>query len=59
MKAIRLKTEYLYNPVGIDINRPLLSWNCEEGLRQSACQILATDDCGRLLWDSGKTAAPG
>ena len=56
MKAIRLKTEYLYNPVGIDINRPLLSWNCEEGLRQSACQILATDDCGRLLWDSGKTA---
>lgn len=30
MKAIRLKTEYLENPIGLDIRRPRLFWNCEE-----------------------------
>lgn len=31
MKAIRLKCEFLSDPVGIDIVRPRLMWNCEGG----------------------------
>lgn len=48
MKAIRLKTEYLVNPVGIDVLNPRLMWNCEGGIRQTAYQIV-TDN-----WDSGR-----
>ena len=54
MNAIRLKTEHLYEPIGIDIDRPRFFWNCEGGLLQSAYQILAADDAGTPLWDSGK-----
>ena len=31
MKAIRLRTEYLKNPFGIDMQNPRLMWNCEDG----------------------------
>ncbi len=48
MKAIRLRTEYLENPLGIDIQKPRLMWNCEGGLRQTAYQIVTEN------WDSGK-----
>ena len=48
MKAIRLRTEYLENPLGIDVQKPRLMWNCEGGLRQTAYQIV-TDS-----WDSGR-----
>ena len=48
MKAIRLRTEYLVNPLGIDVQHPRLMWNCEGGVKQSAYQIV-TDN-----WDSGK-----
>ena len=48
MKAIRLKTEYLFDPLGIDILHPRMMWNCEGGRKQSAYQIV-TDS-----WDSGK-----
>ncbi len=41
MKAVRLKTEYLFAPIGIDIDRPRLFWNCEGGVRQTAYQIIA------------------
>ena len=54
MKAIRLKTEYLSDPVGIDITCPRLFWNCEGGHKQSAFEITATDDRGNILWSSGK-----
>ncbi len=54
MKAVRLKTEYLFAPIGIDIDRPRLFWNCEGGVRQTAYQIIAKDDSGSTLWDSGK-----
>ncbi len=54
MKAINLKTEYLKNPIGIDIIKPRLFWNCEGGVVQTAYRILATDDSGHVLWDSGK-----
>lgn len=54
MIAVRLKTEYLTNPIGIDISTPRLFWNCEGGREQSAYQIVAADDGGTPLWDSGK-----
>lgn len=54
MKAIRLRTEYLYNPIGIDIVKPRLSWNCEGGVKQTAYQIIATDESGNELWNTGK-----
>ena len=53
MKAINLKTEYLVNPVGIDIQKPRLMWNCEGGIKQSAYRIVAVSD-GKTVWDSGK-----
>ena len=54
MRAINLQTEYLRNPVGIDMEHPRLFWNCEGGMRQSACRILAVNDRGEELWDTGK-----
>ena len=53
MKAINLKTEYLYDPLGIDIVRPRLSWNCEGGIKQTAYQIIAKVN-GKIVWNSGK-----
>lgn len=59
MQAIRLRTEYLKDPVGIDRIHPRLMWNCEGGLTQSACQVLCTDpdQGGKVLWDSGKVTS--
>ena len=48
MYAKRLKTEYLFNPVGIDAQNPLLMWNCEDGKKQTAYRIVTEN------WDSGK-----
>ena len=33
MKAVRLRTEYLVNPIGIDIVAPRLYWNAEGGTK--------------------------
>ena len=53
MRAIRLRTEYLENPLGLDITRPRLYWNAEGGTKQTAYRITAV--CGgRTVWDSGK-----
>lgn len=56
MKAIRLRTEYLKNPLGIDMEHPRLLWNCEGGKTQTAFQILAETD-GKTVWDSGKVSS--
>lgn len=48
MKAIRLRTEYLKDPMGIDIQHPRLMWNCADGIRQTAYRIVSEN------WDSGK-----
>ena len=48
MKAIRLRTEYLTDPLGIDIPHPRLMWNCEGGTKQTAYRIVTEK------WDSGK-----
>ena len=55
MKAIRLKTEFLFNPLGIDVKNPLLSWNCEGGVKQTAYRIVAKNG-DAVAWDSGKIA---
>ena len=52
MKAIRLRTEHMCGPLGIDAKHPMLSWCCEDGIYQTAFQIVA----GRgedMLWNSG------
>ena len=48
MKAIRLRTEYLIDPLGVDFKRPRLMWNCEGGKKQTAYRIVTEK------WDSGK-----
>jgi len=58
MRAVNLRTNYLENPIGIDIVRPSFSWNCEGGISQSAYRIVCTDFSGRQVWDSGKIASP-
>ncbi|MGM9586125.1 MAG: family 78 glycoside hydrolase catalytic domain [Candidatus Limivicinus sp.] len=55
MLAVNVKTEYLHDPMGIDIVQPRLFWNCEGGVTQTAYQILCRDEEGHTLWDSGKT----
>ena len=54
MKAINLKVEYLTNPIGIDITKPRLSWNLDEGIKQTAYQIVAKGLNDNILCDSGK-----
>lgn len=53
MRAIHLQTEYLTEPLGLDIAAPRFYWNCEGGVTQTAYQIVAKRN-GELLWDSGK-----
>ena len=48
MKAIRLKTEHLFDPLGIDVQHPRLSWNCEGGTKQTAYEIVCDQ------WSSGR-----
>ena len=48
MKAIRMRTEYLENPIGIDVKHPRLMWNVDGGVKQTAYQIITE------RWDSGK-----
>ncbi len=60
---VRLRCEYLANPLGIDTRRPRLSWvlqSDEQGQKQTAYRILVASTEEQLarqqadLWDSGK-----
>lgn len=60
---VRLRCEYLENPLGIDAATPQLSWqsdSTERNWRQSAYQILVASSADRLhdgkadVWDSGR-----
>ena len=53
MQAINLKTEHMINPIGIDRKNPYLSWNCADGRRQTAYEIVAMDENG-VIWDSSR-----
>ena len=57
MKAIRMQTEYLYEPLGLGIARPHFSWNCEGEIRQTAYQIIARRG-SETVWNSGKVTSP-
>ena len=55
--------EYHTNPLGIDIQKPRLSWqitSSEENLLQMAYEIKVTDQTanGKLIWTSGKVNSP-
>ena len=57
-----LVCEYQVNPMGIDIQKPRLSWqilSAEENVLQTAYEIKVTDQTakGRQLWTSGKVNA--
>jgi len=53
MKAVNLKTEHMKEPMGIDVKKPYLSWNCWGGKRQTAYEIEAVTG-GQVIWNSGK-----
>ncbi len=57
MKAVNLRTEHRINPMGIGERKPFLSWNCQDGERQTAYEIRAYEG-KREIWNSGcvKTA---
>ena len=61
--AVKLRCEYLVDPVAIDAEKPRLSWEMESdapGAAQTAWRVLASDSKDGLkqnkgnLWDSGK-----
>lgn len=58
MKAINIKVEHLKSPVGIDIKKPYISWNCDEGIKQTAYIINAYNYCndkkGDLIYSTNK-----
>ena len=54
MRAINLKTTHLTAPVGIDAGPLFLSWQCADGVRQTAYEIQLTAN-GEMVWHSGKT----
>ena len=53
MDAIRLKTDYLTQPLGLGNPTPRFYWNCRGGKTQTAYQIRCTR-AGKEIWDSGK-----
>lgn len=53
MRAISLKTNHLTAPVGIDAGPLFLSWQCADGVRQTAYEIELTAN-GETVWHSGK-----
>lgn len=60
MKAMRLRVEYLENPMGMDEPSPRFSWimsDERQGAGQSAYQIELRDG-RRIFWDSGKISRP-
>ena len=71
MRAVHLRTEYLKNPIGIDIRKPRFFWQCEGGKKQTAYRITArrlavggmksdaasrNEDAG-IIWDTGKVSS--
>ena len=55
MKAVHLQTNHLTAPLGMDAGPLFLSWQCADGVRQTAYEIELTAG-GQPLWQSGKTA---
>ena len=54
MRATRIKTADLFNPIGIDIKNPRITWNCQGGKKQTAYRTVITAEDGSVKYDSGK-----
>ena len=60
MRAVHLQCEYMTEPMGIDCQFPLLLWNCEDGVRQSAYEVRAVTDSVLLHANGlGRTCGAG
>lgn len=49
--------EYHTNPLGIDVQKPRLSWKMEstaQNVLQSAYEVKVTDQSGKVIWTTGK-----
>lgn len=69
LEPANLRSEYLVQPMGLDVARPALSWIIQNpdpkrrGITQSAYRVLVASDAMILaenrgdLWDSGKVAS--
>jgi alpha-L-rhamnosidase len=69
VRVAALRCEYLFNPLGLDVAKPRLSWQLvamsrrARGQRQTACQLLVAGSRNQLnhdqgdLWDSGVLAS--
>lgn len=53
MRAVHLRTEYLKEPLGINVVIPRFYWNCEGGKEQTAYRIVAKLN-GKEAWDTGE-----
>jgi alpha-L-rhamnosidase len=58
-KITNLKVEYTENPLGIDVEIPRFSWQMESldnkrDLKQTAYQLVVTDEAGQTVWNSNK-----
>lgn len=58
-KLQQLLTEYQSNPIGIDVEKPRFSWQMNNlpnqfGQKQTAYQIIVTDEQNQIVWDSQK-----
>jgi alpha-L-rhamnosidase len=54
-----LTTEYLHEPLGLDVRQPRFSWQLHSigdgrGYSQTAYRIKVADERGNQVWDSGK-----
>jgi len=59
LRVDSLKTEYHRDPLGLDVDRPRLSWvlqSSQKNVTQAAYQIVARGPAG-VLWDSGKVSS--
>ncbi len=59
LEAVLLRTEYLENPLGLDVNKPRLGWKLRSdgtNIMQSAYRVQAskTDGFTNVIWDSDK-----
>ncbi len=51
-----LRTEYMVDPMGVDIPHPRFYWvpqHAERGAEPAAYQIVVTNGAGETAWDSG------
>ena len=56
MKAINLKCDRLVSPIGIPVHKPVLSWTCEGGIKQTAYRI-RTYANDKLVLDTGEVSS--